>query len=1124
MIRSIVGASLRFRLLVLGIAAAVMVVGITQLRNAPTDVLPEFTPPYVEVQTEALGLSAEEVEQLITVPLEADLLNGVEGIDTLRSESLPGLSSITMVFEPGTDIYKARQLVQEPLTQAHALPNVSKAPTMLQPLSSSSRVMMIALSSDKLSAIDKSVIARWTMRPRLMGVPGVANVSIFGMRDQQLQVQVDPRTLRDKDVTLRQVIATTGNAQVASPVSYLEASTPGTGGFIETPQQRLQVRNVFDNIATPKELGKVPVEGTNGRLRLTDVSNVVEDHQPLIGDAIVNDRNGLLLVVEKFPGANTLEVTKGVEEALDKLKPGLTGMQVDSSVFRPASFIEDAIDNLTLGLVIAGILLALILTAFLFRWRTVLIALVTIPVSLVAAALVLDLLGETFNAISFAGLAVALAIVIDEAVVGSANVARRLGEQREKGGDTSIAQIVSEASQEVRSPLAYATLIALLAIVPVAVMAGRPGAFFEPLALSYTLAIAAGMVVALTLTPALSMMLFSWGTLGRHQSPIVRLLARRYDNTLSRVIGSPRRVLIAAGACVLAAIVILPLLGTSLIPSFKDRDVLVRLDGEPGTSNPRMTRVTTQVSRELRNIPGVENVGAHVGRAVGSDQRVDVNSSEVWVTIDSGADYDATIASIENAVGRVQGAQGHVTTYTSQKIKDVGGLNEGDNPVSGDGLDVLTGADRPLTVRVFGQDQAVLRREASKMRQVVSDVDGVKDPRIEVPASQPNLEIAVDIEKARRVGIKPGDVRRAEATLLQGIEVGSVFEDQKVFEVIVKGTPATRRNVAAVRDLVIDRPDGGHVRLGNVADVRVATTPAVIKRDAVSRYLDIEADVSGRSLGDVANEIDQRVANISLPLEYHAEVLQQGTSKEINSTQMLAFGLAALIAAFLLLQAAFRSWRLAALAFLTLPVALVGGVLGALIDGAELSLGSLIGLLALFAIGTRNGLVLIRHFQDRERHEGETFGAELVQRGAREQVAPVLTSAAAIAVAMLPFVIMGSIPGLEIVHPMAVVILCGLVTTTLLTLFVLPTLYLRFGTGAKEGVTPEDELLYRWAGVQPAPAAAEATGVAAPALAERGEGTPARARGMGTQQESAASSAADAEEGESKEDQREPAV
>ncbi len=1085
MIRSIVRSSLRFRLLVLGIAAGIMIVGITQLRDAPTDVLPEFTPPYVEVQTEALGLSAQEVEQLITVPLEADLLNGVEGIDTLRSSSVPGLSSIVMVFEPGTDIYKARQLVQEPLTQAHALPHVSKAPTMLQPLSSSSRVMMISLSSDKLTPIEKSVIARWTMRPRLMGVAGVANVSVFGQRNQQLQVQVDPRTLADKNVTLKQVISTTGNAQIASPVSYLEASTPGTGGFIETPQQRLQVQNVFDNISTPSELGKVPVEGTGGRLRLTDVANVVEDHQPLIGDAVVNDKDGLMLVVEKFPGANTVEVTKGVEDALEKLKPGLAGMQTDTSVFRPATFIEDAVDNLMLAIVIAGILLALILAALLFQWRTVLIALVTIPVSLVAAALVLDAMGETFNAISFAGLAIALAVVIDDAVVGAENVARRLRQNREAGSDLSIAQVVVDASHEVRSPMGYATLIVLLAIVPVAVMEGRPGAFFEPMALAYALAAFAAMVVALTLTPALSLMLFSLGTPGDSESPVVRRLLPRYEGGLSRFVRNPRTGLIAAGACAVVALVAIPLMDTSVIPSFKDRDVLVRLDSEPGTSNPRMTKLTTQLSSELRSIPGVGNVGAHVGRAIASDQVGDVNSSEVWVSIDSGADYDATLASIENTVDRVRSARHGVVTYTTQKIKDVGAVQEGENPVTGDGLDVLTGSDKPIAVRLFGQDQAVLRRQAARVEQLVSGVDGVENLRVGLPATQSNVEIEVDLAKARGEGIKPGDVRRAEAILLQGIEVGSVFEDQKVFEVIVKGTPDTRRNVASVRNLVIDKPGGGHVRLGDIAEVRVAQTPAVIKRDAVSRYLDVEADVSGRSVGDVANDIENRLASLSLPLEYHAEVLQQTTSGEINSGRMLAFALGCAIAIFLLLQAGFGGWRLAVLAFVTVPVAFAGGMVAALIAGAELSLGSLIGFLALFGIATRSGLLLIRHFQHLQREEGEKFGPDLVRRGARERFAPIATTAAGLALVALPFVIMGSRPGLEVVHPMAVVILGGLVTTTFLSLFVLPALYLRYGTPAEPGLAPEDELMHRWAGVEPeaaaAPAGAAANGDPVPA-------------------------------------------
>ena len=388
------------------------------LRDAPVDALPEFTPAYVEIQTESLGLSASEVEQLLTVPLEADLLNGVEGVDVIRSSSLPGLSSIVLVFEPGTDVYKGRQLVQERLTQlgGAAFPNVSKPPTMLQPLSSSSRVMMIGLSSESLTPIQKSVLARWTLRPRLMGVEGVANVAVWGMRDQQIQVQVDPERLRDKGVTLSQVISTAGNAQIASPVSYLEASVPGTGGFIETPQQRLQVRNVFDKIADPKELGKVTVEGSGGKLRLADVANVVENHQPLIGDAVVNDKDGLLLVVEKFPGADAKDVSEGVEDALEKLAPGLSGLQTDTSVFRPADVIDEALDNLTTAIIIGALLLVLALVAVLMRWRTLLVVLVTIPTSLVAAAIVLDLLGETFNAITFAGLALALAIIVDDAV------------------------------------------------------------------------------------------------------------------------------------------------------------------------------------------------------------------------------------------------------------------------------------------------------------------------------------------------------------------------------------------------------------------------------------------------------------------------------------------------------------------------------------------------------------------------------------------------------------------------------------------------------------------------------------------------------------------------------------
>jgi CzcA family heavy metal efflux pump len=1025
------------------------------------DVLPEFTPPYVEVQTESLGLSAQEVEQLMTVPLEADLLNGIEGIDVIRSESVSGLSDIVMVFDQETSLYEARQLVQERLIQAHALPNVSRPPTMINPLSSSSRVMMIGLDPKKLSPIEASVLARWTIKPSLLGVPGVANVAIWGSRDRQLQVQVDPEQLKNQDIKLSQVIDTAGNAQLVSPLTFLEASTPGTGGFVETPNQRLQVRHIFENLTTPEGLGQVPVDGTGGKMRLDDVANVVDGHPPLIGNAIVDgNSSGLLLVVDKFPGADTAKVTAGVQDALNKLKPGLSGMKIDTGVFRPATYIAEAVGNLKLALIIAGILLALALVAFLFQWRTVLISLIVIPLSLVAAAFVAYLLGQTFNPILFAGLAAAIAVVVDDAVVGAHNVLRRLREHRqEEGDDGSTADVVVAAYTEVRSPTTYATLIALLAIVPVVVMDGRPGAFFEPLTLSYVLAVLASMIVALTVAPALSLLLFSWGSPGRRESPILRRLSPRYDGALSRLVRAPRAALVVCGVLVVAGLGALPLLDASVIPSFKDRDVLVRLEGPPGTSESKMSATTAQLGSQLKTIPGVEEVGATVGRAVTGNQIVDVNSSELPVRLAPSADYDSAMASIKDVVGRAQqDVQGSVETYSDQALRDVGALDTGEQPKSGNGLDVLTGVHEPLVVRIYGQDLGVLRSEAEKVRGVVSGVDGVVDPRFKLGPEKPVIDIETKLSEAARYGLKPGDIRRAEAALVQGIQVGSIFRGQKVFEVVVKGEPAVRESVASIRNLLIDTPGGGHVRLGKVADVRTGSSPTDIKREAVSRYVDVKADVSGRSLAAVSGDVNARLANVKFPLEYHAQVLQQSTSREINLAAIAGFGVVVVIAIFLLFQAALRSWRLAALVFLTLPVALAGGALAALIDGAALPLGALIAFLAILGLAARNGTMLIHICQRLRTDAAHPFSADLVRRGAGERLTPVLTSASALALVALPFVIMGNVAGLEIVHPMAIVMLGGLITTTLLSLFVLPVLYLRFGAGAQPEPATETPL------------------------------------------------------------------
>ena len=464
MIRSLIGASLKLRFIVVAIAAALMFFGSAQLRDMPVDVLPEFTPPYVEIQTEALGLSAQEVEQLITLGLEQDLLNGVPWLHTIRSESAPGLSSIVLIFEPGTDLIRARQMVSERLAQAFALPHVSKPPTMLQPLSATSRVMIVGLSSKSLSLIQTSVLARWTIAPRLLGVPGVANVAIWGQRDRQLQVLVDPKRLQDHKISLLRVLETTGNALWVSSLSFVEASTPGTGGFIDTSNQRLGIRHILP-IVSPEGLAQVPIEDTG--VRLGDVANVVEDHQPLIGDALINDSSSLLLVVEKFPGANTLDVTRGVEDALTELRPGLSGLEMDSSLFRPADFIETAINNLALAALIGLIFIGLVLAAFLFEWRSALISLVAIPLSLVASGLVLYLRGATLNVMVLAGLLMATGILVDDAVIDVDHSVRLLRQNARATSFRSKASIILGAAAQMRGPSLFATLIVLLAVSPI---------------------------------------------------------------------------------------------------------------------------------------------------------------------------------------------------------------------------------------------------------------------------------------------------------------------------------------------------------------------------------------------------------------------------------------------------------------------------------------------------------------------------------------------------------------------------------------------------------------------------------------------------------------------------------
>jgi CzcA family heavy metal efflux pump len=1030
--RWIVGSSLRFRFLVVAAAAALVFFGVRELKSEKVDVFPEFAPTRVELQTACLGLSASEVEELVTVPLE-DALNGVPGVDVIRSESVPQLSHITLLFKRGTNFLKARQLVQEHLsTVAPTLPTWAAPPFMMQPVSATSRIMKIGLSSKSIGLMDLSVTTYWKIRARLLRVPGVANVAIWGERLKDMDVNVRPGRLRAEKVSLDKVMEVTSQALDAGLLQFSPGAVIGTGGFLETPNQRISSRSVTP-IRGPDDLAQVAIARRNGReLRIGDVAKVAYGAQPLIGDAVVNDGPGLLLVVEKLQGANTLDVTNGVEDAIADLRPGLPGVQIDSTIFRPASFVELAIHNLKTALLIGCLLVILVLIAFLFEWRAAFISLVAIPLSLVAAGVVLTLRGATINTMILAGFAVAVGVVVDDAIIDMENIVRRMRLRASSASPEPLMRTILHASLEVRGAIFYATLINVVAVVPVLFVGGLTGSFFQPLALSYALAVLVSMVVALTVTPALSLILLSRGGLRRREPLLVRGLKRGYGAVLSRVIRRPATAFLTVAAVLLMGLAVVPRLGEELFPGFKERDFLMHWITAPGTSIPEERRIVTRASRELRAQPGVRDFGSHIGQAFLGEEIAGANFGENWVSVDPKADYDKTVQRLHDVASLHPGLYRNVQTYLRERIDEV-----------------LVGESEPIVVRVFGDDLGVLRRTANRISRSLSTIDGMEGLHTSLQAEVPQIDVRVKLGVARRYGVKPGDVRRAAGTLVAGEEVGDMFQHGVSTNVMVWSLPATRNSLTAIRNLPIDTPEHGQVPLATLADVAIHPTPNVIQRENASRRIDVGADLpKSRDLGAVTHDIQSRLDHMKLPLGYHAELLGEAAERKSAQRRLLTFAIGAALSIFLLLQVAFGSWRLAAVLFFTLPMALVGGLLAAYAGIGEISLGALIGFYTVMGIAARNGIMMITHFQHLERHEGEPFGPALVMRGARERLSPILMTALATGLALLPLVLSGDKPGQEIEHPMAIVILGGLATSTLLNLFVVPVLYLRFGRGA----------------------------------------------------------------------------
>lgn len=1018
MVRWLITFSLRYPPVVLLLAIVMMAAGIVALRRAQWDVFPEFAPPQIVVQTEAPGFSTEEVEQLIAIPVES-ALNGVSRLKILRSSSVPGLSVVTAVFEEGTNILDARQLVSERLSQAReSLPDVAEMPRMMPLTSSTSKLLMIGLTSDAVSPMQLRTMADWTFRRRLQAVPGVAHVEVFGGEVKQYQILVTPERLRQYDISLNQVIA-----------AGKSATGFGGAGFVETPNQRLPIRQ-RTRIETPTDIAAVPVAFRDGvSLSLSHVADVQIGAADEVGSSTIDGKRGVLLVVHKQPDFNTLTVTNSVQQALGELQATIPeGVSLRPALFRQATFIERAIGNLSSSIVVGCVLVTAVLVVFLFQWRTLAISLTAIPLSLLGAILILRGFGASLNAMTLGGLAIALGEVVDDAIVDVENVMRRLRENRLRPDPLPAFDVVLSASMEVRSAVVYASFIVMLVFLPVFFLEGLAGKLFGPLGYAYITAILVSLLVALTVTPALCLLLLRKGNLDSdRETLIVRFLNAIYRKLLPPFLNWPRVTLAAALLLLVGAGTAVPFFGGEFLPDFRESNFVVFMAGKPDSSLAESVRVGGQIAKRLKEIPGVVSVAQQIGRADLSEDTWGPNISEVWIVLDDSSDYDKVLAEIREVLDGVPGYGFQAKQFLRERIDEV-----------------LTGSTADILVRLVGPDLDVLRREAEEIADAIKGVKGVADLRIEQVIDVPQIEMQLRPQQAARYGFSVGEANQAIQTMLRGTKVGQVFEQDTVFDVLVRSAPEIRAHPLTLGQLLVDAPSGEKIPLKAVTDISLVDGPSLVNREQGRRRILVTCNAEERDVASVVRNIQARVKeNVRLPDGYHVEFAGEFQAKAEAQQRLLLLGAASLVGIFVLLYLDFRSTKLSAMVMLSVPLACVGGVAAVYFSGGNVSLGSLVGFVTVFGIAVRNGILLISNYQHLQAEV--PFGRELILRGSVERLSPILMTAATTALAILPLVISGNLPGHEIEHPMAIVIMGGLLSSTFLTLFVLPVVYERIG-------------------------------------------------------------------------------
>ena len=1016
MLDYIVKWSIAQRWLIVIASILISVWGFLVLTQMPLDVFPNFAPPQVEIMTEAPGLAAEEVESLVTRPVES-AINGTPGLEALRSSSAVGLSAVRATFSSDTEIYRARQLVTERLQQARSqLPQGVEDPEVLPVSSPLGWTVKYAFTSETTPIMEVWRIVNWQVKNRLLAVPGVSNIVIFGGDERQYQVLVNPDKLKAFNVSLDDV---TKAAQAAN------ANAPG--GFLITSDQETLVRGV-GRIESIEQLKKSVIKAKNGTpVLLEQVADVQIGAALKRGDGSFAGKKAVILTVNKQPTADTPKVTKAVETAIEEIQAGLPKDVKITTTFRQEDFIEASIKNVEEALRDGIIIVSVILILFLMNWRTVIISLSALPVSLLLGMMILNWTGQGINTMTLGGLVVAIGSVVDDAIVDMENVYRRLRENQLAGNPIPPLQVVFNGSVEVRVSVLFATIIIAVVFAPIFALSGVEGRIFAPMGLAYLLSIAASTLVALTLTPAMCALLLTNTRLPSTETWLEKQTHKLYRPALKFSMRRPKVVLGMAIAGFVASLVIMLGLGQVFLPEFQDRSLVVAAVLMPGQSLDATNQVGLAIEEALKKNPGVETAQLRSGRAVGDTEVAGVNGAEIDIQLsEEGAkDREETIETIRKEFDKIPGVVPNIGGFISHRMDEV-----------------LSGVRSAIAVKIFGPDLEQLRTLGQQVQSAMGGVSGLVDLQLEPQVPIKQVQIQFDRDAAARYGLTIGELSEVVETALNGRVVSQVLEQQQTFDMVVWLQEKYRNNIEIIGNLLVDTPNGQKIPLAQVAKINYGTGPNTINRENVSRYIVVSSNVGGRDLGSVIKDIRERVKQqVQLPSGYFIEYGGQFEAQEGATKTLLSAGVLAFIAIALILYFAVKSIPATIMILINLPLALIGGVISIALTSGIISVASMVGFITLFGVAARNGLLLVENYNARLA-EGQPL-PQVLMEGSMERLVAILMTALASALGMVPLVI-GSGAGKEILQPLAVVVLGGLFTSTALTLLVLPASYVQF--------------------------------------------------------------------------------